>query len=83
MPDPNEDIQQKSYEQAFTELESIVSILESNQRSLDEAMTLFERGQALAQHCTNLLDRAELKVHQLSGQDLPVNLDEEAPDDAR
>jgi exodeoxyribonuclease VII small subunit len=80
MPDPN-DIEQKTYEQAFAELESIVSILESNQRSLDQAMALFERGQALAQHCTNLLDRAELKVRQLSGEDLLPG--EDAPDDAR
>jgi exodeoxyribonuclease VII small subunit len=83
MPDPNDDIAQKTYEEAFTELESIVSILESNQRSLDEAMTLFERGQALAQHCTNLLDQAELKVRQLSGEDLLPGPDGEAPDDAR
>ena len=74
MPGPNDDIAQKTYEQAFTELESIVSILESNQRSLDEAMTLFERGQALAQRCAALLDTAELRVRQLTGdglQDLP------------
>ncbi len=78
MPDPS-DIEKKTYEQAFAELESIVSILESNQRSLDQAMALFERGQALAQHCTNLLDRAELKVRQLSGEDMPC---EEIPGDA-
>ena len=82
MPDPN-DIEKKTYEQAFAELESIVSILESNQRSLDQAMSLFERGQALAQHCTNLLDRAELKVRQLSGEDLRPGPDGEVTDDAR
>ena len=81
MPDPN-DIENKTYEQAFAELESIVSILESNQGALDQAMALFERGQALAQHCTNLLERAELKVRQLSGEDLPPGPDGEAPDDA-
>ena len=81
MPDPN-DIENKTYEQAFAELESIVSILESNPRALDQAMALFERGQALAQHCTNLLDRAELKVRQLSGEDLRPGPDGEAPDDA-
>ena len=73
------DIQNKTYEQAFAELESIVGILESNQRSLEEAMSFFERGQALAQHCTNLLDQAELKVRQLSGEEQP---DERNPDDA-
>ncbi len=66
MPSTADDIQSLSYEQAFAELEQIVNGLESDQNTLDEAMQLFERGQALAQHCANLLDRAELRVRQLS-----------------
>lgn len=60
------DLSGLSYEQAFAELEEIVDGLESNQKTLEEAMALFERGQALAQHCANLLDKAELRVTQLS-----------------
>jgi exodeoxyribonuclease VII small subunit len=71
MPE-QDDIVNKTYEEAFTELESIVHSLEAEQRTLDEAMRLFERGQALAQHCTTLLDQAELKVRQLGGEDLPA-----------
>jgi exodeoxyribonuclease VII small subunit len=63
-------IEQLTYEAAFSELENIVEALESNQRPLDEAMSLFERGQALASRCAALLDQAELKVRQLSGEDL-------------
>ena len=59
-----------SYEQALAELEQIVAALEANDRSLEEALALFERGQALARYCAGLLDNAELKVQQLSGQDL-------------
>ena len=59
-----------TYEQAFSELENIVSALESDKHSLDEAMTLYERGQELAHYCANLLDHAELKVQQLSGDEL-------------
>jgi exodeoxyribonuclease VII small subunit len=66
MPDPTP-IDQLTYEQAFTELETIVTALESDQRSLEEALTLFERGQALASYCAALLDQADLKVQQLSG----------------
>ena len=68
------EIAQLTYEQALAELETIVSTLESEQRSLEEALSLFERGQALTQHCTNLLDKAELKIRQLSGDklDAPV-----------
>jgi exodeoxyribonuclease VII small subunit len=66
-PKPANDL---NYEAAFAELESIVAALESDQRSLDESMSLFERGQALVKHCAELLDKAELKVQQLSGGEL-------------
>jgi exodeoxyribonuclease VII small subunit len=70
---PNE-IQSLSYEQAFAELEEIVYGLESNQKTLEQAMALFERGQSLARHCAGLLDQAELRVRQLSQ---PVDAEEE------
>lgn len=63
------DLQGLSYEQAFSELEEIVDGLETNQKSLEEAIALFERGQALAQYCASLLDQADLKVRQLSEQE--------------
>lgn len=55
-----------TFEQAFTELEEIVSRLESAELSLDDSIALFERGQALAAQCAKLLDAAELKVKQLT-----------------
>ena len=55
-----------TYEQAFNELESIVAALESEQKTLDETMRLFERGQVLAQFCGALLDNAELKIKELT-----------------
>jgi exodeoxyribonuclease VII small subunit len=70
-------IDQLSYEAAYSELESIVATLEENQRPLDEAMALFERGQALAVRCAALLDQAELKVRQLTSADLMAPVDEE------
>jgi exodeoxyribonuclease VII small subunit len=69
MPDPTP-IDQLTYEQAFTELEGIVTALEADQRSLEEALSLFERGQALVRYCAGLLDQADLKVQQLSGENL-------------
>ena len=59
-----------SYEQALAELEAIVASLESNKLPLDESMALYERGQALTKHCVELLDKAELRVKQLSGDAL-------------
>jgi exodeoxyribonuclease VII small subunit len=47
-----------------------VDSLENEQRSLEESMSLFERGQALVKRCAELLDKAELKVKKLSGSEL-------------
>jgi len=54
-----------SYEQAFAELEQIVNRLESETLNLDEALTLYELGQALSAHCATLLETAELRVQKL------------------
>ena len=59
-------IEELSYEQAFAELEKIVGQLEGDLANLDQALQLFERGQALAKHCTALLEKAELKVQELT-----------------
>lgn len=66
-PKPVEDL---NYEEAFAELESTVNILEDEQKPLEEAMSLFERGQALVRRCSELLEGAELKVRELSGEQL-------------
>lgn len=58
-----------NYEQAFEELEAAVQRLETGDLPLEEAMGLFERGQALAARCDELLNRAELKLRQLVPDD--------------
>jgi exodeoxyribonuclease VII small subunit len=63
-------VEELTYEEAFAELESIVSIMEGEQNLLEDAMSLFERGQALVKRCSELLDGAELKVRKLSGDAL-------------
>jgi exodeoxyribonuclease VII small subunit len=63
-------VEELTYEQALAELEAIVATLEGEQNPLEEAMKLFERGQALVARCGQLLDAAELKVKQLSGDSL-------------
>jgi exodeoxyribonuclease VII small subunit len=60
-------VEELSYEEALAELESIVSTLEGEQSQLEEAIKLFERGQALAARCGVLLEAAELKVKQVAG----------------
>lgn len=63
-------VEKLSYEQALDELETIVASLEANKLPLEESMALFERGQALTRHCVELLDKAELRIKQLSGDTL-------------
>ena len=66
-----------SYEQALAELEEIVAALEGEQNQLEEAIKLFERGQALAMRCGVLLEAAELKVKQVVG-DVILPFEEES-----
>jgi exodeoxyribonuclease VII small subunit len=65
-------IEEMTYEQAFAGLEAVVSSLEKDKQSMDAALALFERGQALVRRCTALLEGAELKVRQLSGEELDL-----------
>lgn len=58
-------IKDLSYEEAFAELEAVVSTLENKEQTLEESMSLFERGQALSKYCASLLENAELRVKQL------------------
>lgn len=58
-----------SYEQAFKELEAIVQSLQSGELPLEEALALFERGQALSARCNELLESAEIKIRQLVPDD--------------
>lgn len=63
-------IEELTYEGALAELEEIVSALEGEQNQLEESIKLFERGQALAKRCGELLEAAELKVKQVAGDEI-------------
>ena len=53
---------EKSFEDSITELEKIVSDLESGDNTLDESMKKFEEGMKLAKNCNELLEKAEKKI---------------------
>lgn len=59
-------VNQLRFEQAFEELAALVGQLESGEQPLEESLAIFERGQALAAHCSQLLEQAELKLRQLA-----------------
>lgn len=66
-------VEELSYEEALAQLEIVLSTLEREDLPLETSLTLYERGVLLADHCTNLLDAAELRVRkwQTDGQTTP------------
>lgn len=63
------------FEAALQELEKTVAKLEAGELTLEESLVLFERGQQLAQACQEQLERATLKVEQLTQDGEIVALD--------
>ncbi len=60
------EIAELTFEQALVELEEIVTKLEAGELTLEESLALFERGQQLANRCNVQLDKATLRVEQLT-----------------
>jgi exodeoxyribonuclease VII small subunit len=61
-----------SFEEAFERLEAAVSALQDGQLPLERALQYYEEGMKLAQHCNELLQKAELRVQQLGVDELGV-----------
>ncbi len=72
-----------SFEDALAELERIVRGLEGGQQRLEDAITAYERGSALRQHCEAKLREAEMRVEKIvtdaDGTPQRQTLDEETP----
>lgn len=62
----NDDVTTMSFEQAITELEQVVTRLDSGDVPLDESIKLYERGAALKAHCEAKLNEADAKVKQIT-----------------
>jgi len=67
------------FEDALSELETLVLGMESGEQSLEESLAQFERGVSLARHCQTSLKAAEQKVQvlmqQSDGDDVLADLD--------
>ena len=55
-----------TFEDAARELEQIVERLERGDAGLDEAIALWERGEALYRHCAAKLDAAHGRIEELT-----------------
>jgi exodeoxyribonuclease VII small subunit len=67
-------VEELSFEEARDELERVVQALEDGRTSLDEALTLWERGEQLYRACRTRLDAAEERIAKLAAA-----LDDERP----
>jgi exodeoxyribonuclease VII small subunit len=61
-----DDIKGMTFEGALKELEAIVGRLERGDVDLEESIAIYERGEALRDHCVRLLKAAEAKVEKLT-----------------
>jgi exodeoxyribonuclease VII small subunit len=64
--DANSDVAAMSFEKALSELEAIVSRLEKGEAPLQESIMIYERGQALKEHCEALLKAAEARIEKIT-----------------
>lgn len=55
-----------TYEQAMARLEEIVTKLDDGSLPLDESIKLFEESTKLASFCNTSLEKAKLKINELS-----------------
>ena len=67
LPDP----QTLGYEAARDELVRIVQALEGGQAPLEDTLSLWERGEALAQRCSQILDGAQSRLAESSCTQAP------------
>ncbi len=69
VPNNTQDVQSLSYEDARDELIAIVAKLEAGSTTLDESLVLWERGEALAARCQELLDGARDTIERTRDKD--------------
>ncbi len=64
-PDATADVDSLAYDDAFAELQRVVTALEAGGGSLEATIAQYERAVALQRRCERLLGEAELRVQQL------------------
>lgn len=73
-----------TYEEALSELETLIRRLETGTIDLADSIASYERGVALAAHCSGLLEDTEKKVQRLvlgargEAVEVPVESEEDA-----
>lgn len=65
----NKDVNALNFEQAITELTSIVDKIEQGEVPLQDSLNQYEAGMTLIKHCRTLLHDAEARIEVISKQD--------------
>ena len=60
--------QDQSFEALLRQFDEVVTALETDDLSLDEAIDRYERAALLARKCATILEEAELRVRQIDEQ---------------
>lgn len=55
-----------SFEEALKELESIVTTLEKEEVTLEDSVSLYEKGLELSKFCNDILEQAQLRIEQVN-----------------
>lgn len=63
---PGKALETLKYEEAFGALEDVVKQLETGNGTLEEMISLYERGMELVRHCNARLDAYETKITKLA-----------------
>ena len=63
---PQNPNQVAEFEQSLDELEQLVTRMEESEMGLDDSLQSFERGVSLYRSCQSALERAEVRVRQLT-----------------
>ncbi len=56
----------KNFEESLLRLQEISDLLEGEDISLEESISVYEEGMKLSKQCYHLLEKAELKVQELN-----------------
>lgn len=55
-----------TYEKAISRLEEIVELMEKNELPLEESIKLYEEGTKLTAYCSDMLNKAQQKITELT-----------------
>lgn len=57
-----------SFEDALARLQNIIDSIDDDNQPLEDSIKLYEEGIALAKHCTQTLEKAELRIKEVGGE---------------